>query len=66
MVKNGDASERTTARLYRVQEDDDLRSIAERIYGAAEFWVFLYDANVKAITKSGGLRPGQVLFLPEL
>ncbi len=65
MVKP-DASERTTARLYRVREDDDLRSIAERLYGVADFWIFLYSANVNAIAKNGGIQPGQVLWVPEL
>ncbi len=66
MVKPGDASESPTARLYRVQEHDDLRSIAERLYGVADFWVILYGANVNAIAEKGGIQPGQVLFVPDL
>jgi nucleoid-associated protein YgaU len=66
MVKPTDPSENTTSRLYRVQEDDDLRSIAERIYGVADFWIFIYGANVNAIAKNGGIQPGQVLLVPEL
>lgn len=66
MVKLADPSESPTARLYRVQEQDDLRSIAERFYGVADFWVVLYGANVKAIAENGGLHPGQVLFVPDL
>jgi nucleoid-associated protein YgaU len=66
MVTPTDPSESPTSRLYRVQEDDDLRSIAERLYGVADFWVFLYGANVDAISRSGGIHPGQVLFVPDL
>jgi nucleoid-associated protein YgaU len=67
MVRLSDPSERTTARLYRVQEDDDnLRSIAVRLYGLADFWVYIYDANAEAISKNGGIRPGQILYVPDL
>jgi hypothetical protein len=66
MVTPSNPSENTTSRLYRVQKDDDLRSIAERLYGAADFWIFLCGANVDAISRNGGIHPGQVLFVPEL
>lgn len=66
MVRPADPSERTTARLYRVQDDDDLRSIAVRLYGLADFWVFIYGANAEAIAENGGIRPGQVLYIPDL
>ncbi len=65
MVKSSDPSERTTARLYRVQEDDDLRSIAVRLYGLADFWVYLYGANAAEIMTNGGIRPGQILYVPD-
>ena len=65
-VKSNDPSERTTARLYRVREDDDLRSIAVRLYGLADFWIYIYGANVEAIAENGGIRPGQILYVPEL
>jgi hypothetical protein len=66
MVTAGDPSERPTARLYRVRKDDDLRSIAVRLYGLADFWIFIYGANADAIAENGGLRPGQILYVPEL
>jgi hypothetical protein len=66
MVTPDGPSERTTARLYRVREEDDLRSIAVRLYGLADFWVFIYDANAEAIAENGGLHPGQILCVPEL
>lgn len=65
MVNPNDPSERTTARLYRVQEEDDLRAIAVRLYGVADFWVLLYGANAAEITANGGIRPGQILYVPE-
>jgi nucleoid-associated protein YgaU len=65
MVSLSDPSERTTARLYRVQEDDDLRSIAVRLYGRADFWVYIYGANTEVISKNGGIRPGQILYVPD-
>ena len=65
-VSSNDPSERPTARLYRVQEHDDLRSIAKRLYGVSDFWIFLYRANVNAISKNGGIQPGQVLLVPDL
>jgi nucleoid-associated protein YgaU len=65
MVKSSDPSEAPTARLYRVQEDDDLRSIAVRFYGLADFWVYLYGANAAEITTNGGIRPGQILYVPD-
>jgi hypothetical protein len=66
MVKANDPSEQTTARLYRVREDDDLRSIAVRLYGLADFWVYIYGANVETIVENGGIRPGQILYVPDL
>jgi len=65
MVKSSDPSERTTDRLYRVQDDDDLRSIALRLYGLADCWVFLYRANAADIAMNGGIRPGQILYVPD-
>jgi nucleoid-associated protein YgaU len=61
-----DLSERTTARLYRVQEHDDLRSIAKRLYGDPDLWIYLHRANVEVISRNGGIQPGQVLLVPEL
>ena len=66
MVTSADWSERTTARLYRVQEGDDLRSIAIRLYGLEDFWVFIRDANAREIAENEGIQPGQVLYVPDL
>ncbi|MGH9321607.1 MAG: LysM peptidoglycan-binding domain-containing protein [Vicinamibacteria bacterium] len=65
-IERNDPGETPTARLYRVQEDDDLCSIAVQLYGLADFWVFIYNANAEEITKSGGVHPGQILCIPDL
>ena len=61
-----DSSESPTARLYRVQEGDDLRSIASSVYGCEELWLFILQANLREMGDSDRLRPGQILHLPEL
>jgi hypothetical protein len=66
MVKAKDPGEKTTARMYRVQEDEDLQAIAVRLYGVADYWVFLYEANARRIAEDGGIKPGQVLLVPDL
>jgi hypothetical protein len=66
MVKANDPAEKTTARMYRVQEDEDLRAIAVRLYGVPDYWVFLYEANARRISEDGGIKPGQVLLVPDL
>lgn len=65
MVMSADLSEKTTARLYRVQEGDNLHSIAARLYGLSEFWILIYSANAAEIDANGGIRPGQILYLPD-
>jgi hypothetical protein len=32
---------------------------------AEDFWIFIYGANADAIAENGGLRPGQILYVPE-
>jgi nucleoid-associated protein YgaU len=56
----------TIGRFYRVKAGDDLRSIAERTYGHAAFWFFVLRANLRKLRDGYELRPGQVLYLPEL
>lgn len=63
MVTLTEPSERTTARLYRVQAGDDLRKISIRVYGRPDFWHLLYRANAKAIEKNG-IRAGEILYVP--
>jgi nucleoid-associated protein YgaU len=65
MVTLSDLSEKTTARLYRVQQGDNLHSIAARLYGLPEFWILIYSANAAEIEANGGIRPGQILYLPD-
>jgi nucleoid-associated protein YgaU len=56
----------TIGRFYRVRAGDDLLSIAERTYGHAAFWFFVLRANLRKLRDGDGLRPGQILYLPEL
>lgn len=55
---------------YTVQPDDlaqGLAGIARRLYGAAEHWLSLYQANSAVIGANPNvLRPGQHLRVPEL
>lgn len=64
--KSSEQEKATLGRLYRVKAGDDLRSIAERTYGHAAFWFFLLRANLRKLRGGDELRPGQILFLPEL
>jgi hypothetical protein len=61
-----DSSEITTARLYRVQDGDDLCSIALHLFGSADLWIFVYAANQREVSGIHGIRPGQILCIPEL
>jgi hypothetical protein len=37
-----------------------------RLYGFADFWVSIYGANLDEIAENGGIRPGQILYVPDL
>lgn len=65
-MKTREPSEITTARLYRVQDGDDLRSIALRLLGSADLWIFIYAANQRDMSGAHAIRPGQILCIPEL
>ncbi|MBI5884083.1 MAG: LysM peptidoglycan-binding domain-containing protein [Elusimicrobia bacterium] len=50
--------------VYEVQPGDTLRSIAEKVFGNAEQWVDLYQANDDRLLRGGDLVPGQKLIIP--
>ncbi|MBI5624829.1 MAG: LysM peptidoglycan-binding domain-containing protein [Elusimicrobia bacterium] len=50
--------------VYVVQPGDTLRSIAEKVFGNAEQWVDLYQANEDRVLRGGDLVPGQKLIIP--
>lgn len=59
-------SEKTTARLYRVQSGDTLVSIARKFYGSERIWGELYRANHEVLIGAKGVTPGLVIHLPDL
>ncbi len=52
------------ARTYTVQPGDTLAGIAQRFYGEAIAWPWLYDVNRAVITDPGLISPGLVLDVP--
>ena len=54
-----------TPRTYTVVTGDNLSKIAKRVYGNANKWRVIYEANRDVIKNPDLIRPGQVLSLPE-
>lgn len=52
-------------RTYTVQQGDTLEKIAIRMYGAAEHWGKIYEANSEALGANQGIKPGMKLVVPE-
>jgi nucleoid-associated protein YgaU len=50
---------------YRVVKGDSLSKIAQRIYGDAQAWRGIYDANRDVIDDPDLIHPGQVLKVPK-
>ncbi|MCX7817977.1 MAG: LysM peptidoglycan-binding domain-containing protein [Kiritimatiellae bacterium] len=51
-------------RTYTVQSGDTLAAIAAKVYGDANQWRRIYDANKSQLSGPGSVRPGQVLVIP--
>lgn len=51
-------------RNYTVQSGDSLSKIAKHVYGDADKWHAIYDANRDKIKNPDLIQPGQVLSLP--
>jgi len=49
---------------YTVQSGDSLSKIAKRVYGDANKWHAIFDANRDKIKNPDLIHPGQVLTLP--
>ena len=49
---------------YTVQSGDSLSKIAKRVYGDANKWHTIYEANRDTIKNPDLIHPGQVLTLP--
>jgi nucleoid-associated protein YgaU len=52
------------AQNYTVQSGDSLSKIAKHVYGDANKWHAIYDANRDKIKNPDLIQPGQVLTLP--
>lgn len=52
-------------RTYTVQKGDSLSKIAKRVYGDAQQWRKIHEANRDIIDNPDLIHPGQVLKLPE-
>lgn len=60
------ATSTTTARrTHTVAPGDTLSKIAQQVYGRADRWPLIFDANRATISDPDRIYPGQVLVLPE-
>jgi nucleoid-associated protein YgaU len=53
------------ARTHTVVKGDSLSKIAKRVYGDAQQWRRIYDANRDIVSDPDLIYPGQVLKLPD-
>ena len=51
---------------YTVMAGDTLWDIARRTLGDGASYGAIFDANYDAIVKSGGIRPGMTITIPEV
>jgi nucleoid-associated protein YgaU len=65
-VKSGSSSSAPAdqPRSYTVQSGDNLSKIAKEVYGDADKWHAIFDANRDKIKNPDIIRPGEVLTLP--
>jgi nucleoid-associated protein YgaU len=66
-VQSGSSSTAPAAdqgQSYTVQSGDSLSKIAKRVYGDANKWHTIFDANRDKINNPDLIHPGQVLTLP--
>ena len=54
-----------TPRIYTVKKGDSLSKIAKAVYGKANLWKRIYEANQDQIADADLIHPGQVLKIPE-
>jgi nucleoid-associated protein YgaU len=59
------APAKSAPRTYTVVSGDSLSKIAKSIYGDANKWRKIYEANTDIIKDPDKIRPGQVLKIPE-
>jgi nucleoid-associated protein YgaU len=59
------ASAAGAQRTYTVQKGDSLSKIAQQVYGRADRWHAIFNANRDKIADPDLIHPGQVLVLPD-
>ncbi len=59
------APAKSAARTYTVAKGDTLSKIAKSLYGNANKWRKIYEANTDILKNPDVIRPGQVLKIPE-
>jgi nucleoid-associated protein YgaU len=59
------AATQRAPRTYTVVSGDSLSTIAKRLYGDANKWRTIYEANTDRIKDPDLIHPGQVLTIPE-
>ena len=65
-VDYGESSGSNVPHTYTVMAGDTLWDIARRTLGDGASYGAIFDANYDAIVKSGGIRPGMTLTIPEV
>ena len=65
-VRSGSSStaESNTGRTYTVVKGDSLSKIAKQVYGDAQQWTKIFEANRDIIQNPDLIQPGQTLRLP--
>ena len=65
-VQSGSSSTAPSAQptTYTVKSGDSLSKIAKHVYGDADKWHAIYEANKDKIKNPGLIYPGEVLTLP--
>jgi nucleoid-associated protein YgaU len=51
-------------KVYLVEKEDTLQSIAEKVYGNTSQWIKIYKVNSKDVGRGGEIKPGQLLIIP--
>ena len=64
-VDYGESSGSNVPHIYTVMAGDTLWDIARRTLGDGASYGAIFDANYDAIVKSGGIRPGMTITIPE-
>ena len=56
---------KTAPRTYEVKKGDSLSKIAKHIYGDANRWKQIFEANTDKLKDPDKIFPGQVLIIPD-